>query len=399
MNSRSPRLAVRLAALSAAFVFAFLLAEVGLRVIGISYPRWLENHDVLGSVHRPGVTWRQKDEGNALIRINKLGMRDRERTLAKPPGTVRIAVLGDSYVEAGQVDEDEMLTQVMERELNDCRAFGDRKVEVLNFGVTGYGTAQELLQLNETVWAYSPDIVVIGFLTGNDLRNNTARLRRDAGRPYFVYRDSMLVFDDTFREHPTKLQALKRKVGHVLVDLSRVVQVMQRAASQAARRRAAAGRKAEQGLELGLDDQIYLPPTDPAWQEAWRITEELFVRVKDDVRGHGAKFLLATLSNAAQVDPDSTRRNATMRRIGTTTLFYPDDRIAAFCEKEGISVMTLARPLLEFAEKNNVTLHGFPGQNLNTGHWNENGHRVGGLLLARRIADEFGSVRCPGEDL
>jgi hypothetical protein len=390
---------VRLTALAAAVIFALLLAEIGLRVLGISYPRWLQNHDLLGSVHRPGVAWRQKDEGNAVIRINSLGLRDRERTLEKPAGTVRIAVLGDSYVEAGQVDEDEMLTQVMERELNACRAFGDRKVEVLNFGVTGYGTAQELLLLDETVWAYSPDIVVIGFLTGNDLRNNTARLRRDAGRPYFVYRDSTLVYDDTFRGRYSALQAVKRDVGHVLLDVSRVVQVIYRVAGQAQKRRAAATRKAEDtGLELGLDDQIYLPPSDPAWQEAWQITEDLLKRIRDNVRQNGAKLLVASLSNAAQVDPDSTRRRATMERIGASTLFYPDDRLQAFCEREGIPVFTLARPLQEFAERNNVVLHGFPGQNLNTGHWNENGHREGGLLLARRIALEFGLAPCPGQN-
>src|SRR5688572_21498917 len=113
--SSTPRLSVKIVLFLASIVMALLLAEIGLRILGVSYPRWLEYDDVLGGVHRPGVIFRQKDEGDAVIRINRAGYRDVERSVGKPAGTVRVAVLGDSYVEAGQVDQEEMITRVMER--------------------------------------------------------------------------------------------------------------------------------------------------------------------------------------------------------------------------------------------------------------------------------------------
>lgn len=393
--SSTPRLSVRIVLFLASIVMALLVAEIGLRILGISYPRWLRNDDVLGSVHRPGVVFRQKDEGNAVIRINSAGYRDVERSVGKPAGTVRVAVLGDSYVEAGQVDQEEMITRVMERALNDCRAFDGRPVEVLNFGMTGYGTTQELLLLRNEVWAYEPDIVVLAFLTGNDLRNNTARLQRDPVRPYLVYRDSTLVYDDSFPPKYSTLSNLKRRTGHLLLDVSRVAQVVYRAATQAAKRKAAL-RRAERraALEQGLDDMIYVPPADPAWQEAWTITEELLRRVRDEVASHGAKLLVVTLSNAVQVDPDPARRAEAAGRLGASDLFYPDDRIAAAGARDGYDVTGLARPLQVLAERNRLTLHGFAGQNLGTGHWNQDGHRLAGELVADEIARRYGSGPC-----
>jgi hypothetical protein len=393
--SSTPRLSVRITLLFASLVFALLVAEIGLRVLGISYPRWLLIDDRLGSVHRPGVVFRQKDEGNAIIRINKAGYRDVERTIAKPAGTVRLAVLGDSYVEAGQVDQEEMITRVMERALNGCHAFGERPVEVLNFGMTGYGTAQELLLLQDKVWAFEPDIVVLAFLTGNDLRNNSARLQRDPVRPYFIYRDSVLVFDDSFRPKYSTLGSLKRKAGQTLLDLSRVAQVVYRAQGQAQKRRAAL-RKDETrvALEQGLDDLIYVPPQDSAWDEAWKITEELLRRVRDEAAAHGAKLLVVTLSNAVQVDPDPARRAEAAGRLGATDLFYPDDRLAAAGARDGYPVLVLARPLQAIAERKQLTLHGFPGQNLGTGHWNADGHRLGGQIVADEVARRFGAGPC-----
>ena len=65
---------------------------------------------------------------------------------------------------------------VMERELGQCALFAGRRVEVINFGVSGYGTVQELMTLRHYVWDYDPDVVVLAFTTGNDVRNNLRAL-------------------------------------------------------------------------------------------------------------------------------------------------------------------------------------------------------------------------------
>ena len=63
-------------------------------------------------------------------------------TVDKPPNTFRIAVIGDSFAEALQVDLDHTFWSVMERKLAEGWRGNGQRVEVLNFGVSGYGTAR-----------------------------------------------------------------------------------------------------------------------------------------------------------------------------------------------------------------------------------------------------------------
>jgi hypothetical protein len=140
--------------------------------------------------------------------------------------------------------------------------------------------------------------------------------------------------------------------------------------------------------ELGIDNLIYRQPTadDAAWQEAWRVTEELLRLMRDEVRGRGARFLVATLSNGVQVHPRPEARAAFLARVGANDIFYPDARLKLFGDSEGFPVLTLAPSLQQYAEQHQVFLHGFDA-NLGNGHWNSTGHRVAGELLAQKICD------------
>jgi len=51
------------------------------------------------------------------------------------------------------------------------------RYDVVNLGVEGYGTDQELLQLEHEGLAYHPDVVVLNFTVANDIWN--VRSRRD----------------------------------------------------------------------------------------------------------------------------------------------------------------------------------------------------------------------------
>jgi len=93
------------------------------------------------------------------VRINSHGFRDRERTLEKPPGTWRIAALGDSVVFGWGVPDEDVFTRQMEARLNKRP---DRyEYEVLNFGVPAYNTVQEVAGFEARVLAYDPDVVLL----------------------------------------------------------------------------------------------------------------------------------------------------------------------------------------------------------------------------------------------
>lgn len=86
---------------------------------------------------------------------------DREHSLEPPPGKTRVAVIGDSIVWGEDLPLDGTLPRALER------ALGDR-FEVLNFGVTGYDTAQEAEWYRHEVRAFHPAIVVVVYCL-NDL--------------------------------------------------------------------------------------------------------------------------------------------------------------------------------------------------------------------------------------
>lgn len=397
------------------FAFGGLVAEIALRVAGYSYPEFYRPDQTRGYALRPNTEGWYRKEGESYVRINSDGLRDEEHSVTKPQDALRIAVIGDSYPEAFPVRMEEAFWSVMAEKLQECRHPGAPKIEVLNFGVSGYGTAQELLTLREQVWKYSPDVVMLAVTTNNDITDNVRALKGTDEIPYFVYKDNRLTLDDSFKtSRPFRWrQSAVSGFGRWLRDHSRVVQAAMQGhhgfkvllSSWRARRAQKAqaphaltlyinhfsdtGQKSDlfaRSAELGTDNLVYLEPADSVWNDAWNVTEGLIREMRNEVQAHGAKFIVVTLSNGIQVLPSGEGRAGFKKKFGINNLFYPDDRIKLLGAREGIPVITLARELQEYAERNTVYLHGF-GANIGNGHWNVAGHRVAGELIAKKMCE------------
>jgi hypothetical protein len=370
------------------------LFEIGLRLVGISYPSFYKTDEYRGYALRPGAEGWSRSEGEAYIKINSVGLRDREHTKVKPANTIRLAILGDSYAEANQVSIQDTFWAVLERNLAKCPFLSGREVEVINFGVSGYGTAQELMTLRHKVWDYSPDIVVLAFLTGNDVTDNFRAFGADPLRPYFEYKNGDLVLDDGFRKEVAyrARQTLLASVGYWAINYSRVVQIINAAQHKffAYFREKPEIQDQDKSIdeELGLDSKIYLEPSDQDWRDAWQVTGRLIVLMRDEAKKHEADFWVVTLSNAIQVHPDPSVRQAFMQRLGVSTLFYPDLRIKALGAREGFPALNLAQKFQLYAEQHGVFLHGFH-PNLGRGHWNARGHRLAGEVIADNLCEDF----------
>jgi hypothetical protein len=361
-------------------VAGILIGELGLRLAGVAYPSYEQVDDDRGAGLRPGAAGWYEKEGRAFVAVNADGRRDRPVAKAKPEGVFRVAVLGDSYAEAREVDLDATFWAVAGRELERCLG---RKVEVLNFGVSGYGTAQELQTLRTRVWAWSPDAVLVLFLPYNDLRNNLRALERDPLKPYFVLKDGELVLDDAFRRDPAflKRKTLLWRLGYGAIDHSRILQVLNQAKNAARAREM----DAAQGAEAGLDDAPFLPNPPAPWDEAWAVTEAMLAAMHRESRERGAAFWVATATVGAQVDPDPAKRAATAKRIGVPDLLEADRRVSRLGEREGFPVVTLGGIFQEAAARTGTYFHGFPNTSPGAGHWNEAGHRLAGETIGEAL--------------
>ena len=125
----------------ASLLLGLVLAEALLRVfrpqtLGLS----MLSEDGL-VLHMPGHrALYRREEFTVETRFNALGFRGPEFAVPKPEGTFRILALGDSFTEGLQVEEEDLFTTRIERALRGTTP----RVEVLNLGVSGMGTDDEL---------------------------------------------------------------------------------------------------------------------------------------------------------------------------------------------------------------------------------------------------------------
>lgn len=125
------------------------------------------------------------------ISINSVGFRGRECPLVKPENTFRIVMLGDSETFSYMLKEEEALPAQLETILNKNSL--KLHYEVLNFGVEGYNTFQELEMLKTKGLKYSPDLVILNYVfndpePGEYYFNKTFLMRHSALVRYFTYR-------------------------------------------------------------------------------------------------------------------------------------------------------------------------------------------------------------------
>jgi lysophospholipase L1-like esterase len=98
--------------------------------------------------------------------INKIGTRGSAYSTTRTERTCRIAILGDSYAYGFSVPYDQSFAGLLEKRLSEKP--GTTSFEILNFGVIGYGTTQQLQKYKKDVEQYNPDIVLLAYVL-NDL--------------------------------------------------------------------------------------------------------------------------------------------------------------------------------------------------------------------------------------
>ncbi len=142
----------------AAFLSLLLILEIlcrsaGYHSVDLAFqPLWHSND--FGWSLKPDYAHRwQELEWSVPYRTNRMGFRDQEHALAKPPGTFRILILGDSFAEGYGVREEERWSSLLRADL-------PGPVEVINLGVRGYDVPQEYRQFLLIGRHFRPDLVI-----------------------------------------------------------------------------------------------------------------------------------------------------------------------------------------------------------------------------------------------
>jgi len=267
------------------------------------------------------------------ITTNSWGLRDREYSANGEP-TLRVYALGDSLIFGYGVPLDQTYTRDLEKLLE--RRLG-RKVQVVNGGVPGYGTLQELAFFEDTVDLVKPDVVVLIFSVLNDATDNVKFAARPTHEPTFT-RGLLSWLRTQVREKSQLYMLVRRRMA-----------------------------SSEAGQELLV--HAVKPPRDI--EQGLRLIEESLDRFMEAARRHGAVF-------GAIVTPAHRQVSAklwadSLHQYGLSPADYavdqPNARLAAYAKRQGIPFLDVT-PILQAHQQEKLYWDG-DGE-----HWEVRGHEV-----------------------
>jgi len=308
-------------------------------------------------------------EFDVRVRINSDGFRDRDRATPKPAGSRRIVVLGDSITEALQVSLEETFAARVEHRLTTA----GHRVEVLNFGISALGPAQEYLILREYGVRYAPDVVVLAVFTANDFRNSLAVLE---GKPYLRYprqgpdgavmrgADGDVLFTDPLVLSPGR-QWLRTHMASYRFIRDRV-------------RRIGGGSASAASADLLA---IYREPPPPVWREAIDVTLAMVGNIDALARRIGGKLIVLVVPAPWEVDPRAREQHPELRHAAVDWL-RPQRLLLEWLARHRIPAVTV-----NDAFAHEVAAGGRPYFRID-GHLTPIGHR----LVADRLAAVLGDL-------
>lgn len=364
MPARTRSFRFRIVVLLGSLLVALALGEAGVRVLGVDAPRpdlGVIPHPRWHHWHRTNHQLSFRVQGECYdvpVHFNALGMRDSHGIdLKKRPGTLRVAVVGDSFVEAMQVREAEGIVRRLEEHLS---ASG-RPVEVLNFGCSGFSTTLESVLVRDWVMSFSPDVVVC------------------------LHHFSDISEDWSFSKHAIF-------DGPELIAVPATVNETERAIAQTFER-SQLYRVARSGVRRPLPttavsykqsfDAVVHDPYTADDEEAWRYSLAALGRMGEELRRREIRFLVALVPISTQVEPVDADYAA---RLGFRYLAEGkrlehrgyQSKVAGYCAEQGIRCLDLLEPFR--AANPEGKPHFYLPRDL---HWTPAGHDLG----ARQIAE------------
>ena len=363
---------------------SLLVLEAGVRALHLVPTRFWEPDALLGTRLIAGKEgwWTQEDHEFAVsIRINSQRRRDVERDAAKPAGVFRILVLGDSFIEALQVPLEETFSRRLEADLE--AVMGKGAVQVSSMGVSGYGTPSQTLYYEQAGRELDPDLVLLAFYPGNDVRNSSPTLE-PLLRPVYGDDGALERVVTLGRDNATaeanrgilwNLQAYQYARKILLTKQPRLAGLL----ADVGLLKQEAVREAATDGGVPVDYGVYDANLSAEWEDAWRHTTRLLARLELDVESDGARLAVMIVTARDHICPKAWARvleaNPAMRER-EWDLEAPELRVVRWCKEHAIPCIRLSPVFAEQAEQ---------GESLHfmyDGHWNPKGH----ALAARTVA-------------
>ena len=331
---------------------------------------------------------------STYLEYNARGLRGKERAYRAAPGVYRILLLGDSFLEGYQHADNDLFASQLED------ALAHKSVEVINLSVGGYGTTQQYLYLRDEGLKYQPNLIVLAFQPGNDIRDNSRTLlelyKRNLGlnvyiRPYATIRDDQTI--EVVPPPPAYIATYKiwREQSIISVRSSRFWDRLLTIRYLRAR----FGRERAPKLNPNLHYGAYLDNFDPAlfiydvtaeqyeaaWNQGWETTRQLILSIARLAGQSGAQFTVLNLPARIQADRAYLRKTQARYPSLRFDLDRIDRKAEQFAGTHVITMLNLTPVFRAYNERHDKSL--FLGEE--DQHWNRNGQRLAAETVAEHV--------------
>lgn len=338
---------------------------------------WVIPDPLIGYRYEPGGEyWSLKENDHPITgKFNNYGWRDDDWSLEKPPKTYRIAVLGDSIIEALQVESDAAFLSLTEQMLNQNH---ELKVDLMNFGRSGFTQTEELLVLKNDVEQFAPDMVILFFLPSNDIRDVNRKTSTDNNRPFYtVSENGELQLDRSFAE--TRSYKISSFFNRLTVHSALINLIKERYKAYAQQTNAdiqnvAVTKDAIQSSPVS-DGYLSLCTIKPniSYLENYSLNKLLIKAMSDYCKKRGIRFMLVTTNISTYVYTPPKTFNP---------IFFEED-LGEYASLLDIDYMGLQSIFAEYFANTGQFLDFSKGY----GHWNYLGHKIVAETLVNKLND------------
>lgn len=255
--------------------------------------------------------------------------------IEKDPAKRRIMIVGDSYTFGYDVSDQECYASVLGELLGP-------QWEVINWGVPGYGTDQQVLLYEKFGVHFSPDLIILGFYTPDLFRNllwfysYIKPVFQDQGGKLEIANPDIPSPTELLRMYATGEKTIGLKGSYLRAFLRRELEDIRR------------DRVNEQTLE-------------------WPITRKILTHFNKKARENGAIPLLLIIPDKEVLKKEESASTDTA------------DLLRASAAELGMPCLDLIPILRERSKTEKEPLY--------KGHWSPSGHRVCAEALARMISE------------
>lgn len=363
-------------------VFCLSIIEVALRIF---FPQISDHDEMFQDDALLGWTFIPEKRGAIVyfgeaghyIQINEAGFRD--DSFEGITEGKRIMVIGDSFVSNVSVKDDKVFTEVLETNL--------LGVNVMNFGVNGYGQVQEMLLLEKWVDQVNPDMVILMVYVRNDFADNIGRGQWNRKKPIAIWDDQLksvrldtLIPDDAM----AKKDSLTWRIYHNLhlyhFVSKRIINIKSRYKSK----------NDEQKILPYAPSEGYLTKNEPSeeMKKMEEVMEYLLLKMAGKLKARNIPMLIVTAPSIVQVedsywDEFMDEYTEGSRRYERTR---PNHWLKQLGEKHDLPVLDLFPVLKEITQRGKMLY------NPNEQHWTAEGNRIVAETIERYLRANFSPV-------